>query len=125
MSHQAQSQDTSSYNVPEVVFVRNFAQMLCRDPEIPEDLSIAILTPYSRQCVEIKKIIDSDRIKVLTVDSSQGLEWDIIILSVTRTESLGFMQDPHRVNVALTRAKKAMYICGSLTSITVGIFFSF
>lgn len=35
----------------------------------------------------------------------------IIILSCVRSKSLGFLSDSRRLNVALTRAKSAMFVC--------------
>ncbi|OEU15131.1 hypothetical protein FRACYDRAFT_165538, partial [Fragilariopsis cylindrus CCMP1102] len=48
---------------------------------------------------------------VATVDSSQGCEADFVILSFVRSEgnggrnTVGFLMDDRRLNVALTRAK--------------------
>ena len=46
-------------------------------------------------------------VRVHTVDSFQGSEADIVLLSFVRTsrESVGFLKDFRRLNVALTRAK--------------------
>ena len=47
-----------------------------------------------------------------TVDSFQGGERDIVILSTVRTNPSGFLGDPKRVNVALTRARHHLIIVG-------------
>ncbi|PAV16516.1 atp-dependent helicase nam7 [Pyrrhoderma noxium] len=47
---------------------------------------------------------------VFTVDSFQGNEEDYIIISLTRTQQLGFLNDIRRSNVMLSRAKEGMYI---------------
>ncbi|KAK9745930.1 AAA domain [Popillia japonica] len=61
-------------------------------------------------------------ITVNTVDSFQGLEKDIIILSCVRytpnsflsdEQRLNKLSDEQRLNVALTRAKHALYIVGT------------
>lgn len=55
-----------------------------------------------------------------TVDSYQGQERDIIILSCVRafesddlkeSNSIGFVRSEQRMNVALTRAKSALLVC--------------
>ena len=51
-----------------------------------------------------------DEEAVVTIDSYQGNEADIICLDIGRNEGIGFLFDPRRVNVALTRAKKLLVI---------------
>jgi AAA domain len=48
---------------------------------------------------------DTSDIFVSTVDAFQGGERDVILLACTRTTSVGFSDSPHRLCVALTRAK--------------------
>lgn len=56
------------------------------------------------------KFID---VKVATVDSFQGQESDIVIISTTRTNSFGFVINARRINVSLSRAKFACFIVGN------------
>lgn len=44
-----------------------------------------------------------------------GNEDDYIIISLVRSEKLGFLSDKRRVNVMLTRCKVGMIICSSRT----------
>ena len=55
-------------------------------------------------------------IKVDTIDSYQGSENRIILLSLVRhndKKNIGFMNDNARVNVALSRAKERLVIVGA------------
>jgi superfamily I DNA and/or RNA helicase len=82
---------------------------------------IGVITFYSAQVellkTEIKKIIPIDlqrkNLLISTVDSFQGGERDVILVSTVRTcESAGFLKDSGRVNVALTRSKFMMCVFG-------------
>lgn len=51
--------------------------------------------------------------KIFIADFFQKCEDDDIIVSVVRTAGLGFLEDDRRMNVMLTRCRKAMWICAS------------
>ena len=62
------------------------------------------------------KEIGLSDVLVTTVDSYQGEENDIIILSLVRSNNhgnIGFLYEPNRVCVALSRAKLGMFIFGN------------
>ena len=86
---------------------------------------IRIITFYSGQVRAIKDLLRSQRlpnITVATVDSSQGCEADIVIVSFVRSNGIsssssgkykvGFLNDDRRINVALTRAKYQLFCVG-------------
>ncbi|KAL0106520.1 hypothetical protein PUN28_016311 [Cardiocondyla obscurior] len=88
-------------------------------------VSLGILTPYQNQRTlimnkinekissvpyNVKKKIDFE---VNTVDSFQGQERDIIIMSCVRSKGIGFLSDKQRLCVALTRAKRSLILCGN------------
>ncbi len=83
------------------------------------DQSIGIITPYRSQLSEIQQnIVNAD---CNTVDSFQGQERDIIIISLVRSNEngeIGFLSDYRRMNVAMTRAKKKLIVIGD--SATLG-----
>ena len=46
----------------------------------------------------------------------KGKESDVIIISLARTEGLGFLKEKRRANVATSRARDAQYVFGSSKS---------
>jgi len=59
--------------------------------------------------------------KVHTVDSFQGSEADVVICSCVRSNPrgrVGFLSDFQRLNVALTRAKHTLVVCGNLVTLS-------
>ncbi|KAG5646974.1 hypothetical protein DXG03_001697 [Asterophora parasitica] len=76
-----------------------------------------IITPYDPQRSKLENALKAAKIpwedKCFNVDSFQGNEADYIILSTVRSEKIGFMNDPRRTNVMLTRCKKGMIILTS------------
>ena len=81
-------------------------------------VSIGILAPYKGQVVYITKLLREARVKVgfvLSVDKAQGSEIDVILYSADCSNPkgrLGFVADHRRLNVAMTRAKKAVIFVG-------------
>lgn len=55
-------------------------------------------------------------IEVSTVDGYQGREADAVVFSFTRNndkQALGFVRDPRRLNVAITRPRRALVVLGA------------
>ena len=83
-----------------------------------------ILTPFSAQRALIEKMCEHASAKqkggrwdVKTVDSFQGREADIVILSLVRTDGkVGFLRDIRRANVMLSRSKSRLFIVGDRAS---------
>jgi senataxin len=67
---------------------------------------------FSLSAVEIESLIE-----VNTVDSYQGREKDVIIISTVRSHGMGFLADKRRLNVAVTRAKHFVLIVGNSCSL--------
>ena len=85
---------------------------------------IGVIAMYSDQRDLIRKKLEQaewasglrDRFSVGTVDSYQGKESRIIVLSVVRndtSEQIGFLSEPERINVAMSRAKDRLVIVSS------------
>ncbi|KAJ7104047.1 P-loop containing nucleoside triphosphate hydrolase protein [Mycena belliarum] len=81
--------------------------------------SYRIITPYDAQRSILESTLKAAKIpwenKVFCVDSFQGNEDDYVILSVVRTENIGFLAEQRRVNVMLSRCRKGMVICTNRT----------
>lgn len=114
---------TSRKNFFEASSVIKFAQYLMRQGY--KSSQITILTTYSAQLAEINRQLqmranqDAKKVGVFVVDNYQGEENDIIIISFVRSNrenNIGFLKTENRVNVALSRAKMAMYCVGNFDS---------
>ncbi|XP_071701785.1 probable helicase MAGATAMA 3 [Rutidosis leptorrhynchoides] len=89
-------------------------------------VSVGIITPYKLQlkCIrrEFDQVLNSEEGKDLyinTVDAFQGQERDVIIMSCVRASShgVGFVADIRRMNVAITRAKRALWVMGNASAL--------
>merc|ERR1719313_569219 len=95
-----------------------------------EPENITVLSPYLGQVRSIKTALRKDErmaeVKVTAVDNYQGEENDIIIVLVrsNRNNSIGFLAVANRINVALTRAKKGLYIIGDSSMVRNNHFWS-
>ncbi|MBK6952057.1 MAG: AAA family ATPase [Crocinitomicaceae bacterium] len=83
--------------------------------------SIGVISPYRKQVTFLREQIEDLSITVQTIDSFQGQERDIILISLVRSndnQQIGFLSDYRRMNVAMTRAKLKLIIIGD--SATLG-----
>eukprot|EP00400_MALV-I_sp_L67-5_P000007 gene7-108_t len=93
------------------------AECLCKAldsfSEISKELEkIVVITFYAGQRHLLRRILPKN-VEVHTVDSFQGSESDIVFLSFVRANKggkVGFLNDFRRLNVALTRAKKLLWV---------------
>ncbi|KAK3926941.1 Helicase sen1 [Frankliniella fusca] len=109
-------------NVDEAKLVVQLAQVLLDRKAIPQSgFKVGIVTPYQSQRRTIHSLLQErpirDFVEVNTIDSFQGQEKDVTIISCVRTKGIGFLSDQQRLNVALTRAKYAEFICGNFSSL--------
>ncbi|KAI8804666.1 AAA domain-containing protein [Cladochytrium replicatum] len=80
---------------------------------------IGVISLYKGQAElisnELRKLnAKGGTVEVSSVDAFQGAERSIILISTVRTDSIGFIDDPRRINVALTRAQNHLIILGSM-----------
>lgn len=100
--------------------------------------TLAILSPYAAQMQLLKRKVEAARRRAIlpalegfepsrpglgfvnTVDSFQGAEADLVIVSLVRNNpkvgfgALGFLRDARRMNVLLSRAKAKLVLVTSL-----------
>lgn len=112
--------DNAEINQKEAELVLDLVDRILEQP-VFNFLSVALIVPYQKQKAIISDILHDKKlmrvITVNTIDSYQGQEKDIVILTCVRTNGLGFLSDYQRTNVAITRAKRGLYIIGNFASL--------
>jgi hypothetical protein len=101
---------------------------------------IGVIAPYAAQIRLLTRLFNSDesykqrfkdvlgdqlamqvgQVEVKTVDGFEGREKEIIIFSTVRNNSqgqIGFLADRRRLNVGLTRAKRGLFVIGSIQTL--------
>lgn len=109
----------SKYNEKEAEMVVEFFVYLVLNG-IPMK-NITVLTFYNGQRKKILKLmkthsyLQGQYINVVTVDSYQGEENEVVILSLVRNgrQGIGFLSSANRVCVALSRARRGFYMFGN------------
>jgi len=128
-------------NPAEVAAVIDALSLLRPTAEAEKTPTLAVLSPYARQVSLLDREIEAARSSRLahlasfrpatgkasfcsTVDSFQGSEADIVVISLVRNnqhttpaKALGFLRDSRRMNVLLSRAKWKLVLVGSLSFI--------
>eukprot|EP00434_Breviolum_minutum_P043436 symbB.v1.2.038722.t1/scaffold6140.1/size20630/1 len=88
--------------------------------------AVAILCWYRAQVARITDLLREQgqtAIHVGSVATAQGSEWDYVLLSTVRRGAggagrLGILADAHILNVALTRARRALVLLGNEDSLS-------
>jgi regulator of nonsense transcripts 1 len=114
---------TSYLNRVEASNVERVVTLLLNNEVLPTQ--IGVITPYDGQRAHIVLVMEQNgilnqhlyqEVEVASVDAFQGREKDYIILSCVRSndqKGIGFLSDPRRLNVAITRAKFGLIILGN------------
>ncbi|CAG8467844.1 6040_t:CDS:2 [Dentiscutata heterogama] len=114
-----EGQSPSLFNAHEAGYVLAVVKQLLEEKVKPED--IGIISPYVKQREKISKLLkhkEINGVEIGTVEKFQGQERRVIIISTVRTESAGFLGEPGRVCVALTRAKELLIVIGDPSTLT-------
>lgn len=109
------------------------AAVLCRGlkEEFAEHVGrIAVLSPYRAQLRELSQAFKAqfgrdvgEMVDFATVDGYQGREADVVIFTAVRAQagekgtSVGFLNDVRRMNVAITRARRSLWVIGHLRTL--------
>jgi regulator of nonsense transcripts 1 len=114
---------TSYLNRTEAAMVEKIVTHLLKAGATPD--ALGVITPYEGQRAYIVNYMQRNgslrtqlykEIEVASVDSFQGREKEFIILSFVRSndhQGIGFLNDPRRLNVALTRARCGLVLIGN------------
>jgi superfamily I DNA and/or RNA helicase len=86
--------------------------------ELPKE--VGVITFYMAQFNRFRKRswhtrFNALHIRIGTVDRFQGMERDIILVSLVRNNphhNIGFAKEPERINVAFSRARELLVIVG-------------
>jgi ATP-dependent RNA/DNA helicase IGHMBP2 len=124
---------TSVANPDEAAFLFRYLESLAKSI-IENDSSanfpsVAVISPYSEQVRLLKEQMSNTpalqtyaaQISINTIDSFQGQERDIVLISLTRSNFegiIGFLSDIRRMNVAMTRARKKLVIIGDSATLS-------
>ncbi|KAL4226712.1 Helicase MOV-10 [Mactra antiquata] len=119
----------SFFNPQEVSIVVNYVEelMACKKGGINlKQSDIGVISPYRKQVQKIQQQLRKrkfDKISVGSVEEFQGQERTVIIVSTVRSKPefmsldmkfrLGFLRNPKRFNVTVTRAKALLIVVGN------------
>ncbi|KIP09412.1 hypothetical protein PHLGIDRAFT_22921 [Phlebiopsis gigantea 11061_1 CR5-6] len=135
--------DRSRVNWAEARIVCSLVEdLLLRNPTLTGS-DIGIIAPYAAQITLLTRLLTADagqaarfeavlgparaaethEVEVKTVDGFEGREKDVVVFSTVRNNAagaIGFLADRRRLNVGLTRAKRGLFVVGSLRTLRIG-----
>lgn len=126
--------ENGSYqNAREIDLVMNVCEDIKQSTPSMDMESVGVISPYSRQVYQLKERLKTmpreigEAVEVNTVDGFQGREKDVIIFSCVRSyasddpqhknKSIGFLDDPRRMNVSLSRARLSLVVIGNIAKL--------
>lgn len=118
-----QQGQTSAFNRDEAQLASDLTRALLAAFEADVGGGVAVITPYRRQMEALRSMllphlspVLQQLVDVNTIDGFQGCEKDVVIFSCVRShsgQSIGFLDDVRRLNVALTRARHSLVVLGN------------
>ncbi|MFM2248618.1 MAG: hypothetical protein RL071_4693 [Pseudomonadota bacterium] len=109
---------SSLFNRGELRLVRLAAEAL-RAAGLPAE-RLAVIAPYSAQVQRLRGLPALGGVEVDTVNAFQGREIDVLIVSFVRSNpdgQLGFVADPRRLTVALSRPRRGLVLIGDAATL--------
>ena len=97
------------------------------DERAPRNLTLAVIAMYAEQVERLRQALGRRKfkrpMKIDTVDSFEGREEDIVVISLVRSNErgrIGFLRVPNRLNVAISRAKRMVVCIGDSATLRTG-----
>ncbi|OCH91263.1 P-loop containing nucleoside triphosphate hydrolase protein [Obba rivulosa] len=120
----------SYFNIDQATLVKDYVTRLLQEGSTGA-VDIGVITPYSAQAKKIRQLLKgvADDTDVRTVEAFQGQERRVIIVSTVRStrellthdikHALGFVANPRRFNVAVTRAQALLIVIGDPSVLSI------
>jgi ATP-dependent RNA/DNA helicase IGHMBP2 len=96
-----------------------------KNNSVKRKISVALITPYRAQCKALRQALKKCdysellAVEVDTVDAFQGRQADVVFFSFVRNIGPAtFYADDRRINVAISRARDAVYLVGDINYIS-------
>ena len=97
------------------------------DERAPREMSMAVIAMYAEQVERLRQALGRRKfkrpVKIDTVDSFEGREEDMVVISLVRSNErgrIGFLRVPNRLNVAISRAKRLVACIGDSATLRSG-----
>lgn len=111
----------SLVNEDEAQCILSILRMLSDSLPDSRKISVAIICFYGQQKVLVDEVLRESPLlqrfascEARTVDASQGGQWDVVLLALTRCKgNTSFVGNANRLNVALSRAKELAVVVGN------------
>ena len=87
---------------------------------------IAVIAPYGAQVALLRETLPVPDLEIDTVDGFQGREKEAVLVSLVRSNrenEIGFLGDVRRMNVALTRARRHLWVIGDSATLAAHPFY--